>query len=63
MPAWTADCEALDELYDEAKAALSGAGWRVPRGRALAGDTRDWIGRLLVVERDRLAVTPFDPYA
>lgn len=57
VPGATRDAEALDELYDEAAAAAEGAGWRVRRGRVLAGDTRDWFGRALVVERDR----PFPP--
>lgn len=46
----TADAEALDALYDEAAAAIEGAGYAVRRGRALAGDSRDWFGRVLVAE-------------
>lgn len=49
----TADAEALDDLYDEAASAIEAAGFDVRRGRALAGDTRDWFGRILVAERSR----------
>lgn len=49
----TEDAEALDALYDAAAAACQSAGWRVLRGRALAGDVRDWFARAIVVERDR----------
>ena len=59
VPGATADAEALDDLYDAAAAAAQGAGWRVLRGRTVAGDTRDWFGRALVVERGR----PFPPEA
>ena len=53
----TADAEALDDLYDAAALAADEAGWSVRRGRTLAGDTRDWIGRAIVAERER----PFPP--
>ena len=59
VPGATADAEAVDDLYDAAAIAAQGAGWRILRGRALAGDTRDWFGRALVVERGR----PFPPEA
>lgn len=49
----TADAERLDDLYDEAALALAEAGYTVRRGRALAGDTRDWFGRALVAEAAR----------
>lgn len=51
VPGATLDAEALDDLYDAAAKAVQDAGFRVQRGRTLAGDTRDWFGRVLVVER------------
>ena len=49
----TVDAEALDDLYDAAAATLTAAGLRVLGGRALAGDTTHWIGRLLTCETTR----------
>lgn len=54
VPGATADAEALDALYDAAAAAVGAAGFHAQRGRALAGDTRDWFGRALVVETSTL---------
>lgn len=51
VPGATLDAEALDDLYDAAAEAVGAAGWTAQRGRALAGDTRDWFGRALVVEK------------
>ena len=49
----TRDAELLDALYDAAASALDGHGLSFLRGRALAGEVRDWMGRALVVEGSR----------